>query len=61
MTQLTTLPIVTLLTLAVRVWAFEPRVCPPGINDTPELPVHFAQADILRMPFPAVFAAPCRW
>jgi hypothetical protein len=57
MARLVILPFVTILTIAMRAWGFEPRVCPPGINDTPALPVHFAQADILRMPFPAVFAA----
>src|SRR5207245_8157390 len=28
----------------------------PAINDTPTMPVHFEQADILRMPFAQVFA-----
>jgi hypothetical protein len=45
-----------LLAPALPARAVEPRRCPSGINDTPAMPVHFEQADILRMPFAQVFA-----
>jgi hypothetical protein len=48
--------LVALLALGERAPAVERRSCPPGINDTPAMPVHFEQADILRMPFTQVVA-----
>ena len=57
MTRVHALPIITLLAIAAPARAFTARVCPPGVNDAPALPVHFTQADVLGMPFPKVFAA----
>lgn len=36
--------------------AHDRRVCPPGINDTPAMPVHFDQSDIIKMPLNRIFA-----
>jgi cytochrome c peroxidase len=41
----------------VSVDAHEPHVCPPGINDTPALPGHLHQADVVKLPFNAIFEA----
>jgi Di-haem oxidoreductase, putative peroxidase len=40
---------------AAPIGAHEPHVCPPGINDTPALPGHLNQADVIRLPFHTVF------
>ncbi len=37
--------------------AHDRRVCPPGINDTPAMPDHFDQSDVIKMPLGQVFAA----
>ncbi|HKD68668.1 MAG TPA: hypothetical protein VKB84_17630 [Candidatus Binataceae bacterium] len=39
------------------VFAHEPHVCPPGINDSPALAGHLNQSDVIKMPFAKVFAA----
>jgi hypothetical protein len=57
MTRLAIFTVTTLLATVAPGWPTELRSCPPGINDAPALPVHFTQADILRMPVPAVVAA----
>lgn len=36
--------------------AHERRVCPAGINDTPAMPDHFDQAEVIKMPFDRIFA-----
>jgi Di-haem oxidoreductase, putative peroxidase len=55
-------PVVVGLLLSVAVCAsavsaHEPHVCPAGINDTPALPAHLHQKDVLKMHLSEVFAA----
>src|SRR5262245_46436262 len=57
MSRTIVLPFLLLLTAAAPGFAFESRPCPAGINDTPALPLHLTQADILLMPFSEVFSA----
>jgi hypothetical protein len=46
---------VIMITGVIPIWAHEPHMCPGWINDTPALPGHLNQADLLKRPFEAVF------